>query len=64
MNESVVLVGAGSAMFTRGLVADLIRRGQPCDLGLVDIDPHALNVAEEFVKKMIAAKQAPIHLRA
>ncbi|HEY3342768.1 MAG TPA: hypothetical protein VGK81_12150 [Anaerolineae bacterium] len=64
MNESVVLVGAGSAMFTRGLVADLIRRGQPCDLGLVDIDPHALNVAAEFVKKMIAAKQAPIHLRA
>ena len=64
MNENVVLIGAGSAMFTRGLVADLIQRGQPCDLGLVDIDPQALDVAEKLVKKMIAAKQAPIRLRA
>jgi alpha-galactosidase len=64
MKENVVLVGAGSAMFTRGLVADLIKRGQPCDLGLIDIDPHALAVAEGLTRKMIAAKNAPITLRA
>ncbi|MCL5994713.1 MAG: hypothetical protein M1546_01505 [Chloroflexi bacterium] len=62
MNEKVVLIGAGSAMFTRGLVADLIRRNEPCSLGLVDIDPQALAVAEGLTGKMIAAKQAPIQL--
>src|SRR5262249_13867932 len=64
MKENVVLIGAGSAMFTRGLVADLIRRRQPCELGLIDIDPRALAVAEGLTRKMIDAKQAPIRLRA
>jgi alpha-galactosidase len=64
MKENVVLIGAGSAMFTRGLVADLIRRRQPCELGLIDIDPQALAVAEGLTRKMIDAKQAPIRLRA
>ena len=27
MRERIVLIGAGSAMFTRGLVADLLRSG-------------------------------------
>ncbi len=64
MLESIVLIGAGSAMFTRGLAADLILRGQPCALALVDTDPAALAVAEGLVKKMIAARRAPITLRA
>ena len=64
MNERFVLIGAGSAMFTRGLVADLIRRNQPCELGLVDTDPEALAVAEGLTKKMIAAGRAPITLSA
>lgn len=62
MREKVVLVGAGSAMFTRGLVADIIRRGWDCDLALVDVDPEALAVAEGLVKKMIALGGAPIRL--
>ena len=64
MRENIVLVGAGSASFTRGLVADLIQRGWPCDLGLIDIDPDALAVAEGLVRKMIAARNAPVTLRA
>jgi alpha-galactosidase/6-phospho-beta-glucosidase family protein len=32
MRERVVLIGAGSAMFTRGLVADLLRSGAEVDL--------------------------------
>ena len=32
MNERIVLIGAGSAVFTRGLVADLIRLGIKADL--------------------------------
>ncbi len=62
MHETVVLVGAGSAMFTRGLVADLIRMGWETDLRLVDIDPDALAVAEGLTAKMVEAQHAPIRL--
>jgi len=62
--EKVVLIGAGSAMFTRGLMADLIRRNEELDLALVDIDPDALAVAEGLSRKMIAARRAPIRLSA
>jgi alpha-galactosidase len=52
------VIGAGSAVFTRGLLADLI--GAP-DLGsweirLVDIDPVALSVAHRLAEAMIAAR--------
>jgi alpha-galactosidase len=63
MKENIVLIGAGSAMFTRGLIADLIHTGWTVDLGLVDIDPEALAVAEGLARKMIAARDAPIDLR-
>ena len=63
-SERVVLIGAGSAMFTRGLVADLIRREAPCELRLVDIDSEALEAAEGLTRKMIAARHAPITLSA
>lgn len=54
----LVLIGAGSAVFTRGLLADLI--GAP-DLGaweirLVDIDPVALGVAHRLATAMITAR--------
>ena len=64
MKEKFVLVGAGSAMFTRGMVADLIQRNQGCDLVLVDIDPDALAVAEGLSRKMIEARKSPITLSA
>ncbi len=64
MKENVVLIGAGSAMFTKGLVADLILRGWEADLALVDIDAEALAVAEGLTRKMIEAKRAKVKLRA
>jgi alpha-galactosidase len=64
MSERIVLIGAGSAVFTRGLVADLIRLGVKADLALVDIDQHALQVAESLTRKMVDAKKAPIIVRA
>jgi len=64
MSERIVLIGAGSAVFTRGLVADLIHLGVKADLALVDIDPHALRVAESLTRKMVSAKHAPITVRA
>jgi len=64
MQETIVLIGAGSAMFTRGLVADLIHGGVEADLALVDVDPEALEIAERLAAKMISARGAPIRLRA
>jgi len=64
MKEKVVLIGAGSAVFTRGLVADLIRLGWDAELAMVDIDPVALEVVERLGRKMIEARRAPIRLKA
>ncbi|MBN1402405.1 MAG: hypothetical protein JXA74_16305 [Anaerolineae bacterium] len=64
MRERVVLIGAGSAMFMRGLLSDLIRTGEALDLALVDIDEQALEVAQRLAAKMIGASGAPIALRA
>ncbi len=59
-----VLIGAGSVSFTRGLVADIIRTGKEIELGLVDISPEALEVAEKLVARMVAAKRAPVRITA
>ncbi len=64
MKEKYILIGAGSAMFTKGLITDLIRRGNPSEVVLVDVDSQALEVAERLARKMIAASQAPIALTA
>ncbi|MCZ7646062.1 MAG: hypothetical protein M5U26_12375 [Planctomycetota bacterium] len=65
MNERVVLIGAGSAVFTRGLVLDMLRREWDLDLALVDTDPEALKVAEGLARKLIEALGAKnVRLRA
>jgi alpha-galactosidase len=64
MREKIVLIGAGSAVFTRGLVADLIRRGEEAALALVDPDGEALAVAEGLARKMAAATGAKVTLSA
>lgn len=62
--RTIVLIGAGSASFTRGLIADMIVEGGPWDLRLVDIDEDNLAVARGLAEKMIEAKRAPIKLSA
>jgi alpha-galactosidase len=64
MNEKIVLFGAGSAVFTRGLVADLIRRKWDTQLVLVDCDSEALAVAEGLARKMLDAAGSHIKLSA
>lgn len=65
-NIKMVIIGAGSAMFTRGLVADLIQaQGQKTwELGLVDIDARALAAAEGLCRQMVGAKNAEIDISA
>jgi alpha-galactosidase len=62
----IVLIGAGSAVFTRGLVADLIQAPEfgPWHLGLVDIDAAALETAEGLSRRMIQAQGADITIQA
>lgn len=64
--SKIVLIGAGSAVFTRGLVADLILLEDlgPWELGLVDTDPAALETAEGLSRKMAESRGAPITIRA
>ncbi len=64
MEEKIILIGAGSAVFTRGLVYDLIRKGEEVELGLVDVNTEALEVAEKLTQKMIDKTSAPIKLSA
>lgn len=60
--RKIVLIGAGSAMFTQGLVADLILSPDlgPYELGLVDIDNDALKAAVGLSQKLVEAKSANI----
>lgn len=62
--RKIVLIGAGSASFSQGLVADLIMTGKPWQLGLVDIDPVALETADGLSRRMITARNADIVVEA
>ncbi len=63
MREKIVLIGAGSAMFTRGMVADMIRRKMDCELALVDIDPGALAAADKLAAKMMAMGKGTVKVK-
>ena len=58
VRKTLVLIGAGSAVFSRGLMADLISAPDlgAWDLRLVDIDPDALGVATRLAERMVASR--------
>lgn len=62
----IVVIGAGSAMFTQGLVVDLIEAPDlgPWELGLVDTDPVALAAAEGLSRTIAAATGATLAIHA
>lgn len=62
--RKIVLIGAGSASFTQGLVADMILTGERWDIHLVDVNPENLAVAHGVVQRMLQAKPAPITVTA
>ena len=53
----VVLIGAGSAVFTRRLVSDLLFSANPdmWEIALVDIDEEALTAVTKLIRKIMAA---------
>ena len=62
----LVLIGAGSTVFTQRLVADIILAGEAhlWELALVDIDPVTLEAVRRLVGKMLLAKGAKIPVSA
>jgi len=64
MNEKVVLIGAGSALFTRGLLGDILRKGWQGEIAMIDIDANALEVAEKLARKMLDARGSKLKLSA
>jgi alpha-galactosidase len=64
--RKLTIIGAGSAMFTQGLVADAIRNpcGQAWEIALVDIEPGILEAARRLCLRMIEARSADIRIRA
>jgi alpha-galactosidase len=64
MKDKVVLIGAGSAMFTGALVTAVVSRGWDCELGLVDTNPEALAIAEGLTRKVVAARKSAMKVSA
>ena len=63
MRKKIVMIGAGSAVFTKGLVLDIIDRSkEKWHIALVDIDEHALDTIRVVCQKMIAQKEADVEL--
>lgn len=62
MSRVLTLIGAGSAVFTRGLLADLIGAKDLGDwqIRLVDVDPVALDVATKLARAMVEARGGSI----
>jgi alpha-galactosidase len=60
VKKKMVLLGAGSAMFTQGLVLDLIKNPgkYSWELVLLDVDEDVLESMVKLVKKIIEAKKA------
>lgn len=66
MRKKVVLIGAGSAVFTQGLLADFISSADFCDseIVLVDINEQALAAIEKVAQEMVDFKQSDIKILA
>ena len=63
MKKSIVILGAGSTYFTKGIVESLCRKGGEWELRLCDIDEECLDIAMKLSRRMIDAYEAPITLK-
>ena len=59
--RKIVLIGAGSAVFTKGLAADFIQsKFGSWEIALCDINPVILESVTRLAKKMVEQKSADI----
>lgn len=63
--KKIVLIGAGSAVFTKGLIADFIQSGfGKWEIALCDINPVILESITKLAKKMVEQKGTDILISA
>lgn len=65
MKKKMVIIGAGSAMFTQGLIIDLIKTnpgGHEWSIALCDIEEQVLEDVTIMVKKMLRAKNLDVEI--
>jgi alpha-galactosidase len=64
--RKLTIIGAGSAMFTQGLVADAIRNpgGHAWEIALVDVEPGILEAMRRLCTRMVEARGADIRITA
>lgn len=61
----IVLIGAGSAVFTKGLIADFIQADfGSWEIALCDINPDILEAVRKLAVKMVEQKKADIKITA
>jgi alpha-galactosidase len=66
MRQKIVIVGAGSSMFTQGIMIDWLRQ-KPTgewEFFLVDIEPDILAATERTVRRYAQAAKAPVRVSA
>ncbi|MGD0012559.1 MAG: hypothetical protein ABSE93_28965 [Terriglobia bacterium] len=66
MNHKLVIVGAGSAMFTQGIILDWLRRKPEGDweIALVDIDAGILDATEKMARRLAVSGEKPLKISA
>ena len=66
MSHKLVIIGAGSAMFTQGIVLDWLRRKPEGDweISLVDIDEKILAATEKMVRRYALSAEKPLRISA
>jgi len=64
--RKLTIIGAGSAMFTQGLVADAIRNPgkHAWEIALVDIEPGILEATRKLCTRMVEVRKADLTIRA
>jgi alpha-galactosidase len=64
--QKMVLVGAGSAMFTQGIIIDWIRQQPEGDweIALVDINPVILEATDKMVRRFMSVADRPAKITA
>ena len=65
MCKKMVLIGAGSAVFTKGLMMDILeRKNEKWKVALVDTDERTLKIITRICEKMIVQMDSDVELTA
>lgn len=66
MNPKISLIGAGSVIFAKNLIGDMLQSPElaGATICLMDIDPARLKVAEAMAKKMVAQLKSRVRIQA